>query len=84
MDALLEEYLRKVEGGKEVLAAQRRELPPETAAARQIREEEHLISLERAGRARVGSGRLPEGFWELARPDDPEDSVRRALDEDRG
>ncbi len=84
MDVLLEEYLRKVEGGEEVLAARRRELPPETEAARRMREEERLMFLERAGRARVGSGRLPEGFWELPRPDDPDDSVRRALDEDRG
>jgi hypothetical protein len=85
MDALLEEYLQKVEGGEEVLAARRRELPSaETEAARRMREEERLMSLERVGRARVGSGRLPEGFWELPRPDDPEGSVRRALEEDRG
>jgi hypothetical protein len=85
MDASLEEYLRKVEGGEEVLAARRRELPPvETEAARRMHEEKRLISLERTGRARVGSGRLPNGFWELPRPDDPEDSVRRALEEDRG
>jgi hypothetical protein len=86
MDALLEEYLAKVKGGEEVLAARRRELterPPE-AQTDQTREEDRLLGLQRAGRIRLGSGRLPEGFWGLPRPADPENSVRRALDEDRG
>ncbi len=89
MDAQLEEYLAKVEGGEEVLAARRRELaskarPPETEAARKIREEDRLIHLQREERVRIGSGRLPDDFWDLPRPEDPEDSVRQALNEDRG
>jgi hypothetical protein len=89
MDALLEEYLSKVEGGKEVLAARKPELAgeiqlPEAEAAMKIREEDRLMHLQRAGRVRVGSSRLSDEFWDLPRPDDPEDSVRRALDQDRG
>lgn len=75
MDTLLEEYLSKVKGGKEVLTARRRELadrPPETEAARKIREEDRLMHLQREGRVRIGSGRLPDDFWDLPRPDDPE------------
>lgn len=86
MDALLEEHLAKVKGGKETLAAMRREMAenrPETRAARNIREEERLMLLERAGEARRGTGTLSEDFWELPMPEDPGDSVRRALKEDR-
>ena len=87
MNGLLEEYLARVEGGEEVLAANRRELArqsQETEAARKMREEERLMSLERAGEANIGSGELPDDFWELPIPDDPTDSVRQALEEDRG
>ncbi len=87
MDAQLEKYLAKVEGGEEVLTARRRELaerPPKTEAARKIREEDHLMHLQREERVRLGSGRVTDDFWDLPRPDDPEDSVRQALNEDRG
>jgi len=87
MDALLEEYLAKVEGGKETLAAMRREMaedPRDTNAAQHIREEERLMALERSGEAKRGAGRLSADFWNLPMPEDPSDSVRRALLEDRG
>jgi hypothetical protein len=86
MDALLEEYLAKVEGGKETLAAMRREMAEDrrdTKAAKHIREQERLMLLERAGDAKLGTGRLSEDFWTLPMPEDPNDSVRRALEEDR-
>jgi hypothetical protein len=86
MDARLEEYLAKVKGGKETLAAIRQELAEqqrETEAARNMREEERLMWLERAGEAKRGTGKLPENFWELPTPEDPNDSVRRASGEDR-
>ncbi len=88
MNAQLEKCLRSVEGGTEVLAARKRELSAEqpllTEAAKAIHEEGRLMLLEQAGVVKRGTGRLPEEFWKLARPDNPKDSVRRALDEDRG
>ena len=84
--AQLAELLRKVEGGQEVLDAMERELvepPVETEAAQKIREEGDLMHLESAGAIRRGSRKLPTNFWDLPRPDDPDDSVRRALGEDR-
>ena len=85
MDALLEENLAKVEGGQETLAAIRGELVMEhweTEDARNMREEERLMALEQIGEARRGTGELPVSFWELPIPEDPDDSVRRALEED--
>ena len=87
MDALLEEHLKEVERAEAVLAPRRRELAerlPETEAVSSVWEEYRLMRLERAGRLRRGAGRLPEGFWDLPRPEDPTDSVRQALEEDRG
>jgi hypothetical protein len=86
MDALLEENLAKVKGGQETLAAIRGELVMEhweTEDARNMREEERLMALEQTGEARRGTGELPVSFWELPMPEDPDDSVRRALEEDR-
>lgn len=87
MDALLEEHLKKVERAEADLAPRRRELAErslETKAAKSVREEDRLIHLERAGRLTRGVGKLPEDFWDLPRPEDPTDSVRQALEEDRG
>jgi hypothetical protein len=86
MKARLEEYLRKVKGGEEVLAARNRELaerPPLTKAACRIREEDRLLQLEREGVLKRGTGMLPDGFWELPIPEDSEGLVRKALEEDR-
>jgi hypothetical protein len=45
--------------------------------------EDYLRMLERAGELRRGSGRLPDDFWDLPRPEDPEGLVRSAVQEDR-
>src|SRR5215211_2150370 len=45
--------------------------------------EDYLSLLERTGELRRGSGRLPDDFWDLPRPEDPEGLVRRAVQEDR-
>ena len=39
----------------------------------------HLLTLERAGLVRIGSGVLPEGFWDRPRPGDPEGLALSAL-----
>lgn len=83
---LLAEMLARVEGGQDVLDEMERERasqPPETEAARKIRDENVLMYLEREGTIKRGSGKLPANFWDLPRPDDPDNSVRRALEEDR-
>ena len=37
----------------------------------------HLLALEQAGLARLGTGSLPDGFWDLPRP---QDASGRGLD----
>lgn len=44
----------------------------------------HLIELERAGLAKIGSGELPPGFWDLPRPKDAASAGLDALKEERG
>lgn len=86
MKVRLEEYLKKVEGGEEVLAARNRELaktPPATETMRRSQVEDRLLRLEREGVVKQGTGMLPDGFWELPIPEDSEGLVRKALEEDR-
>lgn len=45
--------------------------------------EDYLRLLERTGELRRGSGTLPDDFWDLPRPEDPDASVRRVVQEDR-
>jgi hypothetical protein len=45
--------------------------------------ESYLSLLVRTGEMKPGSGDLPAGFWDLPRPEDPDASVRRAVQEDR-
>lgn len=44
---------------------------------------QRLKELEHKGEIRLGSGKLPDGFWAMPLPRDPEGSVRQALIEDR-
>ena len=50
---------------------------------RERRERERLEEMERQGKIVLGTGRIPEDFWEMPRPEDPEGLVRKALEEDR-
>ncbi len=43
-----------------------------------------LNELVAAGAVRLGKSRLPAKLWDLPRPEDPDDSVRRAVLEERG
>ncbi len=71
------EHLEQVEGGREVLDARARELDPDRENG------EGDTGQSRAVVIRRGAGELPASFWDLPRPEDPEGSVRRAVEEDR-
>lgn len=87
---MLEKHLMEVEGGMEVLYSRTLELDPypdrEKVTAnwnpgRALPEEG---ALSPSGRfIRPGTGFLLPDFWDLPRPEDPEASVRRAVEEDR-
>lgn len=85
MKASLSEYLARVKAGGEVVVTERgrpiaRLVPvePERGA-----EWERLRRMERAGEVRLGSGGVPDEFWELSGVGDPEGEVRSALTEER-
>ena len=89
LKARLSEYLMRVKTGEEVLVTDRgrpvarlipvsarTELDDEAEAAR-------LRAMEREGLVRLGSGSLPEGFFEKERPADPGGLLRKAVLEER-
>ncbi|MGQ9655262.1 MAG: type II toxin-antitoxin system Phd/YefM family antitoxin [Thermodesulfobacteriota bacterium] len=85
LKARLSEYISQVKAGAEIIVTERgrpvaRLVPVRTKKA--VRDS--LASMERQGIIKLGSGRLPDGFWEMARPVDPQGAVLGALLEERG
>ncbi len=46
-------------------------------------ERKRLERLEREGKVKLGSGGIPDEFWQSGGPEDPEGLARRYLIEDR-
>ena len=80
LKASLSEYLRLVKAGDEVLVTERgkpiAKLTP-TAGPKTL--PAHLVEMEKQGLLKLGSGKLPKGFWNLPRPKDPRGLVRKAV-----
>ncbi|HEX2180759.1 MAG TPA: type II toxin-antitoxin system prevent-host-death family antitoxin [Rubrobacteraceae bacterium] len=89
LKARLSEYLSRVKAGEEVLVTDRgrpvARLVPVGAGYAPDNEAElaRLREMEREGLVRLGSGRLPEGFFEKERPADPGGILRKAVLEER-
>jgi prevent-host-death family protein len=84
LKAQLSRYLARVKAGEEILVTERnvpvaRIVPVGPLAGG----DEGLRKLEGQGLMRLGSGKLPKGFWKLPRPRDPKASVRKAVAEER-
>ena len=80
----LSAYLRDVKAGEEVLIIDRgRPIARLVPVSSSDSMEEHLDEMERKGLLRRGTGRLPDDFWDLPRPADPEGLVRKAISLDR-
>jgi len=78
LKASLSEYLRLVKAGDEVLVTERgRPIAKLTPAAGP--KTLSALKMERQGLLKLGSGKLPKGFWNLARPKDPRGLVRKAV-----
>lgn len=84
LKAQLSRFLRLVKTGEEILITDRdvpvAKIVPVGNLAGEL---EALRDLERQGLLRLGSGRLPRGFWKLPRGKDPEGAIRRAAREER-
>jgi prevent-host-death family protein len=80
LKASLSKYLRSVKAGEEVLITERGR-PIAKLAPAEISEmlPDDLIEMEKQGLIKLGSGKLPKGFWELPRPRDPKGLVAKAV-----
>ena len=80
LKASLSEYLRSVKAGEEVLITERgRPIAKLTPAESSEMLPDNLIEMEKQGLIKLGSGKLPKGFWELPRPKDPKGLVAKAV-----
>lgn len=85
LKARLSEHLARVKAGEEVLVTERGKpiakivpVPREQAEV-----SAHVLELARAGLIKLGTGKLPKGFWKMPRPADPTGAVLKALLEER-
>lgn len=84
LKARLSEYLNQVKAGMEVLITDRGKPVARLVPIPRSKDiKESLVRMEKQGLIKLGSGRLPKGFWRMDRPDDPQGSVLKALLEER-
>ncbi len=84
LKAALSEFLARVKAGGEVIVTERGRPVAKLVPIRPSgRIPEVLREMEKEGLLRVGSGKLPSGFWKLPRPRDPKGLVLRALLDER-
>jgi prevent-host-death family protein len=84
LKARLSEYLRRVKAGERVVVTERGKPVAEIVAVRPYRDPDDIDDLVKAGLIRRGSGEpLPDDFWDMPRPKDPEGLVLKALLEER-
>ena len=80
----LSAYLRNVKAGEEVLITDRgRPIARIVPISPSDSIEERMDDLERRGLLKRGTGKLPEDFWEMPRPKDPEGLVLKGLLQER-
>ena len=85
LKATLSEYLTRVKAGEEVIITERgkviAKIVPYLLDGSSV--SRHLLELARAGLIRIGSGKLPDKFWQMPRPKDTGGTGLRALLEER-
>ncbi len=85
LKAGLSAYLARVKAGEEVVVTERGTPVAKIIPLRREDDPEmqRLRELERQGILRIGTGRLPDDFWDWPRPEDPDGLVLKALLEER-
>ena len=85
LKATLSEHLARVKAGEEVIVTERGKPIAKIVPLprNELTVSAHLMELARAGLVRIGSGKLPDGFWKLPRPADPRGAGPKALLEER-
>ena len=80
LKASLSEYLRRVKAGEEILVTERgRPIAKLTPTSTSSFQSDYLVEMEKQGLIKLGSGKLPKGFWDLPRPKDPKGLVVKAV-----
>ena len=84
LKARLSEYLKRVKGGAEILITDRgKPVARLVPVSRAKIARDALVQMEKQGLIKLGSGKLPKDFWSMPRPEDPGESVLRALMDER-
>ncbi len=82
--ASLSEYLRSVKAGEEVMITERgRPIAKLTPTKSPDVLADRLVDMEKHGLIKLGTGKLPKGFWNLPRPKDPKGLVAKAVLQER-
>ena len=85
LKATLSEFLARVKTGEEVIVTERgkpiAKIVPFTQDASKL--SPHMEELARLGLARVGSCKLPDGFWKIPRPTDKTGAAAKAFEDER-
>jgi prevent-host-death family protein len=80
----LGEYLKSVKAGEDVMITERgRPIARITPVVNSNVFAERLAEMEKQGLIKLGSGKLPKGFWNLPRPKDPKGLVSKAAMQER-
>lgn len=64
-------------------AARSRRNTPRATLKQRLNNHERLARMEERGEIKLGSGKIPAGFWTKPRPADPEGEIRAALLDER-
>jgi len=84
LKAHLSAYLNQVKAGLEILITDRgKPVARLVPISRTQTTKESLTSMEKQGLIKLGSGKLPKGFWVMPRAEDPKGLVLSALLEER-
>lgn len=85
LKASISEYLTNVKAGEEVLVTDRGKPIAKLIPIKRDETEfpHHLLTLERAGLVRIGTGKIAARFWDLPRPNDKKGLALRFLLEER-
>ena len=85
LKARLSDYLDKVKAGAEVLITDRGRPVARLVPIHRPKDMRASLSrMEKQGLIRLGTGKIPENFWRIPRPKDPQGLVLRSLLEERG
>ena len=85
LKASLSKYVAHVKSGEEVIVTERGKPVAKLVPIPHDEdpEMERMRDLERRGLITLGTGKVPDEFWDMPMPDDPGDSVLKALLEER-